>query len=252
MYMDEMEIYLTAPPDLVREASEWGPVSAQAFRLGRDLRLYASPMGRVRPALMDVDAAAFTGWGPHDALAGRLAAYCRRMGYRGMALDLPRPNQGLLAFCTCLGRASARYGLELYLPERYAGTAPAAFVLVPAQNTSGTYGARLERLCARYGPERVALEAERVYTDFPLPCRAGHGILLQPERLASLPPLTPFFSPELCANCASYPENGRAHLLLWDDAETLTRKLSLARAAGIRRAFLYYPHVADILEELPL
>ncbi len=250
MYMDEMEIYLTAPPDLTREASERGPVSAQAFRVGRDLRLYEAPMGGVRPALMDVDASAFSGYGPHEALVNRLVTLCRRRGYRGMAPDLPRPNQGLLAFCACLDRASARYGLELYLPERYAGAAPGAFVLVPAQNTSGTYAARLERLCDRYGPERVALEAERVYTDFSLPCRTGRGILLPPKRLASLPPLTPFFSPELCANYASYTERGRAHLLLWDDAGTLNRKLSLARAAGIRRAFLYYPHTADILEEL--
>lgn len=248
--MDEMKIYLTAPPDFVSDAARRGPVSAQGWRIGRDLRLYRWPLPEARIALMDVDAGSFTGYGPHEALVNALICQCRRAGYRGLVPDLPRPNERLLRFCALLDRAAARFGLELYLPERYARAAPGACVLVQAQNASGTYEERLRRLSSLYGADRLALELERVTRDFPLPCRSGLGRVLSPGETADLPPLVSRFSPELCANTASYMKDGRAHLLLWDDADTLGRKMDAARRLGIGRMFFYYPHVEDIIEKL--
>lgn len=249
MYMDEMKIYLSAPPNFVSEAARYGAVSAMAYRIGRDLRLYQSPMPEVRRALMDVDASSFSGCGPHEALVRQLVCQCFRSGHIGLVMDLPRPNGRLFAFCEALGRAAARYDLELYLPERYARCAPDSFVLVPAQNTSGTYAGRLARLKSLYGAKRLALEAERVYTDFTLPCRSGTGHVISPAANASPPPDTRF-SPELCANTASFIRDGRAHLVVWDDRDTLSRKLEIAGDIGIRRVFFYYPHVSDIISSL--
>lgn len=248
--MDDLEIYLASPPDLAARAARLAPVSAQGYRVGRDLRLYRAPYDLSSATFLDVDATAFQGYGPHEALVAALTRECRRMGCRGLSLDLPRPNERLFAFCGTLDAAAHRQGLRLFLPERYARAAPHASLLIPAQNTSGVYGDRLSRLISLYGPERIALEAERVFTDFPLPCRNRPGAILTRR---CIPPLSRgqiHYSPALCANYAAYKREGRLHLLLWDDLCSLRDKLRAARAAGIREIFFYYPHVADILPDL--
>lgn len=247
--MDEMEIYLASPPDTVARASRYGPVSALAYRVGRDLRLYRTPFDFSRATLMDVDATSFQGYGPHEALVSALTRECRRMGYAGLSLDLPRPSPRLSAFAAALDESAAMQGLLLFLPERYARCASHASLLIPAQNTCGTYRGRLEHLVTVYGANRVALEAERVFTDFPLPCRSGIGNVVPRKDLPGISPGDVRFAPELCANYTSYMSGGKAHLLMWDDLCSLREKLRVAAELGIRRAFLYYPHVANVLDE---
>lgn len=245
--MSDLKIYLSAPAEFAAEAALHGPVSVMAYKIGRGFHLYRTPLPKGRLALMDVDCAGFTGFGPHGALIAELTAECRRGGYAGLCLDLPRPTPQLFAFARALDAQAGRLGLSLFLPEPYAGCAPGSLLLMSAQNTRGTYSGRLARLCGLYGAERLALELERVYTDYPLPARAGRGTVLRapPAGLG-----TAFFSGELCANYASYRDRGRAHLVVWDDRDTLERKLDAARKLGVGAAFLYYPHTADILPAL--
>lgn len=245
--MPETKIYLSAPAEFAAEASLHGPVSVMAYRVGRDRHLYRSPLPSRRFALMDVDCASFTGFGPHRALIGELTGEARRRGYGGLRLDLPRPTPQLCAFAGALDAEARRLGLALFLPEAYAHAAPAARLVLPAQNTAGTFEGRLMRLCALHGAERLAPELERVYTDFALPARTGRGTALRnPPALLG----TPFRSAQLCANYASYTRAGRAHLVVWDDLGTLRQKLSVLRRLGVGAAFLYYPHAADLLPAL--
>ncbi len=236
--MDEMKIYLTAPGELSAKAARYGPVAARLWRLGRDLKLTRTPLPETRVALAVVDATSFGGRGPHETLARALLCHCCLAGCRGLVPELPRPNEALLRFCQVLDRMASRAGLELYLPRGYAAAAPGSFVLIPAQNTGGTYEGRLRRLSALYGADRLALTLDTLATRTLLPCRAGLG---QKVRRAELPPLTPHFSPALCANTASRLNNGRAEVILWDDETTLRQKLAAARALGICRAFVEFP-----------
>lgn len=247
MYMSDLKIYLSAPAEFAAEAALHGPVSVMAYKIGRGLRLYRAPLPRARLALMDVDCTGFSGFGPHGALVYDLTGECLRRGYRGMCLDLPRPTPQLAAFVRALDGETSRLGLGLFLPESYARLSPHAALLLPAQNASGTFEGRLRRLCALYGPERLAPELERVYRDYPLPARTGRGAVLRSPPALLGPPL---YSPELCANYASYLDRGRAHLVLWNDPDTLERKIDLIRSLGIGSAFLYYPHTADLLPAL--
>lgn len=245
--MTDLKIYLSAPPEFSREAALHGPVSVMAYKIGRGFRLYRTSLPSTRISLMDVDCTGFTGYGPHRSLIAELTGECLRRGYSGMVLDMPRPTPQLAAFVRLLDQEASRLGLSLFLPETYAGTANGSMILLPAQNTSGTYLGRLKRLCSLYGPERLALELERVHTDYPLPARTGRGsIISDPRNIRECS----FYSPELCVNYMSYESRGRAHLVLWDDLGSILEKLSQARALGIKTAFLYYPHTADILGNL--
>lgn len=246
--MDELKIYLTAPPARFREAALCGPVSAAAFRVGRDVRLLRVPGDIAGAELMDVDARVFRGWGPHQALAQALLRQCRLGGFRGMVLRLPRPNAPLYAFCALLDEAAARSGLRLYLGVSYARSAPHASLLIQAQNLSGTYRDRLGGILSLHGPGRVALAASCAAVDFPLPCRTGRG---REARQESLPPALlarARFSPELCAKYASYKSAGRPHLVLWDDLYSLREKLRLAGETGVREVFVDFPRAAALAE----
>ena len=48
----------------------------------------------------------------------------------------------------------------------------------------------------------------------------------------------------------TYTAEGGTHFVLFDDVETLRRKVRLAQELGIQKAFLMYPEVADLLPEL--
>lgn len=237
-----MKIYLSAPPGLIAEASKIGPVCAMTHRLGRDLRLYRSPMPAARPELIDVDMSSFTGCGPLDAIAEELTGECVRVGASGLVLGLPRPNPALLSFCSALSEKAVRRGIRLYLPEPYAAV-PGCRIALPAQNTRGSFEGRLKRLAALYGAERLALELELTYTEYTLPCPTGLGSLVSPK---ALPPLRPFYSTRLCANYATYLKNRRLRLLLWNTPQTLAKKLRLASALGIKEFFIYYPHISSL------
>ena len=236
--MDEMKIYLTAPGELVEKAARYGPVAARLWRLGRDLKLNRAPLPGARPALAVVDAISFRGHGPHEALARTLLCQCRLAGCRGLVLELPRPNEALLRFCQVLDRMAAGAGLELTLPRGYAAAAPGSLVLIPAQNTGGTYEQRLRRLAALYGADRLALDLDTLASRYLLPCRAG---LCRKVNVSELPPLIPHFSPALCANTASRLAGGRAEVILWDDGSTLRQKVTIASTIGIRRGFIKFP-----------
>jgi hypothetical protein len=88
--------------------------------------------------------------------------------------------------------------------------------------------------------------------DFALPCPGGAGEELGAGRLGALLSGAPraFFSEALCVNYFYRREGRSRRVTLFDDAESVRRKLALAEALGISRAFLYYPHVSDILRGL--
>ena len=105
----------------------------------------------------------------------------------------------------------------------------------------------------RCGPERLALDLERVQMDFPLPCPTGCGTPLTHGELLSLRtryPSSVYYSRELMAKYFTYTAEGGTHFVLFDDVETLRRKVRLAQELGIQKAFLMYPEVADLLPEL--
>ena len=59
-----------------------------------------------------------------------------------------------------------------------------------------------------------------------------------------------FFSQDLCARYFTYSQGGETHFVLFDDAETITKKLRTGSAMGFSAAFLMFPEVRDLLPAL--
>ena len=102
----------------------------------------------------------------------------------------------------------------------------------------------------------LALALEKRAEDFFLPSPTGSGVPLTPEELTErLDRLRPsvFFSNELCARYFTYMsrESG-AHFVLFDDGDTLRRKIEVARRAGIHTFLAPWPQVREDAARLGL
>ena len=125
---------------------------------------------------------------------------------------------------------------------------PDARVVVSTALSGGTLRRRLEEVCRRFGPRRIALDLACVRADFSLPAPYGDGTALTTRQLAALREQRPvFFSPELCARYFTYGQGGMTHFVLFDDADTLRRKMALAAELGIQTGFLTLPEAAEAL-----
>ena len=227
-----------------------------AYRIGPDSTLLRQdPLPREKGGLLMIGDADTPPVHAPGTLCEAVLRECARRGAEGMLLDFeqaPRPD--LLAFAGKLGSELARKRLSLFLPQSYAAAAPSAFVLVDTALSGGNLREHLCEAEKRYG-RRLALDVERVRMDFPLPCRTGKGIPLSSQELSTLlekyrPSV--FFSPDLCARYFTYKGEHGTRFVLFDDAETVKRKLRLGRELGASAAFFLWPEVRDIAEELEL
>lgn len=190
-----------------------------------------------------------------DALCEAVLRECTRRKANGAVLDFESaPRKDLLDFASALQQALVPKSLALFVPEGYASAAPQAGVIVGTALSGGNLREHLHHASKRYG-NRLALDVERVRMDFPLPCRSGKGTPLTGIELKELMErISPsvFFSPDLCARYFTYRGETGPRFVLFDDAETIKRKLQLGRELGASAAFLMWPEVQDIAEGLGL
>ena len=230
---------LTLTPRQLPALRGWRATPALlAYRLGPGPHLLRAE-GAVPPrgALMVVGDQGYDGLGQAGPLCQELLGECRSRGLAGAVLDFDRRLPPLEAACARLDGLFARHGLALYVPEGYAPAAPHGRVMIPSALSGGSLSLRLEEARERFGRDRVALALEKAAEDFFLPSPTGSGVSLTREQLQErLEQLRPsvFFSNDLCARYFTYMsrENG-AHFVLFDDGDTLRRKMDVARQAGV-------------------
>ena len=249
-----MQIYIAAAPEEARAASACGhPLAHAAYRIGPD-----STLLRKNPLLQSGGVLCISDSGAPEvsdpaALCAAVLRECSRRGCTGAVLDFDRPpRRDLLAFVTRLEQAAQKRNRTLFVPESYARAAKESFVLIGTAVSGGTLEERLREAQERFG-SRLALDAERLRMDFPLPCPGGVGTPLSGADFAALRERehpTVFFSPALCARYFTYRQNGQSRFVLFDDADTLRRKLRLGQQMGAAAAFFMWPEVADISEKL--
>lgn len=251
-----MQLILSAAPAQVPAAARSCRTLAHtAYRIGQDSMLLRREDMRYCGGLLALsgrDAPPI----PHpDALCAAVLRECRRRQFSGVVLDFEgQPREDGLVFSHRLGQMLQKAGLSLYLPQEQAADANAVHLLCTALS-GGNYQARLREAVGRIGAGRLALDVQRLRMDFPLPCPAGEGIPLSSDALRALllqeqPSI--FFSPDLCARYFTYVRSGQGHLVLFDDAATLMRKVKCGASLGISAAFFLWSEIQDLAGELDL
>ena len=253
-----MQLYLAVTPRDAREATQYGRTLAHvAYRIGPGSTLLRQNSNfQTRGGLLSVSDREAPPIGDPDALCAAVLRECGRQGYSGTLLDFEEaPRRDRLEFARRLGPALAAGRRTLYLPERYAQAAENGTVLLICTAISGgNLGQRLQEAAdAHGGAPRLALDVQRLRMDFRLPARSGEGEPLDEERLRRLMERespSVFFSQELCARYFTYSQNGEAHFVLFDDADTISQKLRTGAEMGFAAAFLMWPEVKDIIGKI--
>ena len=256
--MTKDTILIAVPPQQLRALRGWDVVPAHlAYRIGRGAHLFrAGGDSPLKGGVMVVDNQGFDGLGPAAPLCQEVVRECLARGFSGCLLDLEGRLPPLEQLAAQLDTALERRGFRLYVPEAYGPCTSHAMVLISSALSGGSLALRLEEAVERFGRNRVALALERTAEDFRLPSPSGSGVPLGreelEERLERLRPAV-FFSNELCARYFTYMsrESG-AHFVLFDDGDTLRRKMEVARRAGISTFLVPWAQIQDCVRQLGL
>ena len=205
---------------------------------------------------MALDDQGFDGRGDPGQLCDEIVRECATRGFQGVLCDFEGRSPLLERALAELGERLRRRNLRLYVPEACAHCTPHARVLVSSALSGGSLQQRLEEAGRRYGLPRVTLAIQRAAEDFFLPAPEGSGTRLTREQLqAELERRQPsvFFSHELCARYFTYmSRDSGAHFVLFDDADTIRKKLQVARGLGITGAAAAWAEIDDLAGALGL
>ncbi|MBQ7492705.1 MAG: hypothetical protein IJT76_09020 [Clostridia bacterium] len=189
-----------------------------------------------------------------EKLARDLQAECSRRGCGGVVLDLEPHEGGSRAKMEEVCAALAKLRVNHCVPESMAALAPQGRVVAPAAVSGGSFDELLGDLCGKYGASRLCLDLVRTCSDFSMPSYSPNGQPLTCEAFHALQETyraQSFFSPELCAKYFTYrKDNGSAHFVLFDDADTAAAKLRAARRREIGAVFLLYSEWGSTAKEI--
>ena len=249
--MDHIQLILITPPE-ARAAAVHFPVTLAhpLYRLGQGGHLFRSTGAQgVRQGLMVIDDLDFDGTGDPFVFSSEVVQERLSRRFSGVILSFDHPPAAAsLAMAARLSSALSQREIPLYLPEAYAAASQTAKILISSAISGGSLQQRLLDAAEQYGRKRIVLDIERVAADFTLPSPDGTGKPLTPEELHGLRKThapSVFFSNELCSYYFTYMNGAsNAHFVLFDELDSLRKKLHLARSLGISAALLSYPEIA--------
>ena len=251
-----IEFILAAAPQDTRAAQALcRRVAHMAYRVGPGLALLRDSIGTsMRGGFMTLSDEAYDGSpGSASGLCREVLRECELRGYEGVVADFEQSKTSFLKpFVEQSASALKERGLTLYVSPQYANASEHSRVLISTAIVSGSLRERLTRALDRFGP-RLAIEIERTARDIPLPDPQGEGHRLAWDQMKLLVEgRQAFFSRELCSRYFTYKdkESGQTHFVLFDDAQSIQKKVLTAASMGINEAFMLYPEVAEIWKEL--
>ncbi|MCD8190650.1 MAG: hypothetical protein LUD78_10640 [Clostridiales bacterium] len=226
-----------------------------AYRAGDGPRLYrAAPPEAISGGLLAAEDSRLRQVGGSAVFCQQAVRECKARGAAGFWANWSRPPEGAMTALTAeLDAALSRQGLTLWVGEPYGAACPTARVLVSSALSGGTLKGRLTGAMERLGQNRVVLAVERMAEDFPLPAVSGAGQPLTRRELAALQERhrpKRWYSGEFCAWYFTYEQEGQVHLVLYDDGESIRRKLLLAQGLGVARALVAWAEVKDCAEAI--
>ncbi|MBE6989271.1 MAG: hypothetical protein E7426_00805 [Ruminococcaceae bacterium] len=249
-----MQLYLAASPDRLAEARRYAVGTAHAaYRIGEASHLTALPLPtRLQGGLMLLSDREAPPVQEPEVLCRDILQTCRDRRYGGVVLDFEAPP---VADRTRLVRQLddllPRRQLQLFVPERWAACTRQAAVVVCTALSGGSLRLRLQEVVDRFAPRCVVLDCQRLAMDFLLPTPNGEGAPLTMQELRRLQQgRSIYFSEDLCARYFTCSAGRHTRFVLFDDADTLRRKLQLAEELGISAAFFMLPEIEDLLDAL--
>lgn len=248
-----MQTYLAVTPDKLDEAMRYTDrIAHVAYRIGGDGGLMRSELPvRVRGGIMVLGEQECGTITDCAALCESVWNECRQREFCSVVADFDGETPERIEFLCMLSDLLRRRGRELYVPECYGEKVRQARVLICTAISGGTLRERLEEAHCRFG-SRLALDLQRLEMEFPLPCPKGEGRALECGELCELLKSGPkvFWSEDLCTKYFTRDCDCSLGMVLFDDAETIRKKMELASRCGIGTAFLMYPETEDLLGKL--
>ena len=243
-----MLLVITPPGRLSQLRQEFVPAHP-IYRVGQGGRLFRVGQVNPRGGAMVLDTRGFDGGGDVTGLCRQVVHECGMRNFCAVVCGAAGAAPQQLA--GALDEVLARRNIELYVPEYWGQYTKKSRVLIGSALSGGSLTCRLQEAAERFGgPERVALRLERSAEDFFLPAPQGSGKPLTGQELSELMGrLKPavFFSDELCARYFTYMTGeGGAHFVLFDDGDTVRKKLQVARRLGVHRAVARLEQVEDL------
>ncbi len=250
--MADIPMLLAVTPDRLGEVTALRrPIAHLAYRVCEGPHLYrAGGMVPPRGGLMAIDSTGFSGGGEPSKFCQEVLRECTARNFRGVVCNFDERRLGVLERVVAqLGDSFSRRNLTLYVPEQYGHCTSYARVMISSALSGGSLQLRLEEAEAKFHG-RVVLAVERLCEDFMLPSLSGGGIPLSPTQLASLiDRLRPsvFYSAQLCARYFTYmAQDGTVHFVLFDDKDTITRKIQRAGEIGAVAVMAGWSEIDDL------
>lgn len=243
-----MELYLAADSGRLQQAMACTTQLAHmSYRIGPGGTLLASPLpDTLRGGLLMLSDEGGTYPDAPEGLCRQLVQECLHRRYAGVILDAAPPE----SFCRTLDELLARQERRLYLPEAAAGFAPHGMAVLCTALTSGSLEERLAAAAEKWGPERLALDLQRMMIDYPLSAGGEAAALTPPQLHALAEGRATYFSRPLCARYFTYRTDSGSRFVLFDDVQTLRTKMDAAEKLGIRQGFFMLPEVEDLAQSL--
>lgn len=249
-----LQCYLSVTPAEVSKLSvPCTSLAHVAYRIGPGSTLLRQNLLlQTKGGLLSVSDRDMTPVNDPQALCAAVLRECSRRSYNGVVLDFESvPRRDLLEFAQQLSHRLNRR--LLFVPESYAPQIPGAIPLICTALSGGDLAGRLQQAISAYPGRRLALDVQRLRMDFTLPAPTGQGQFLTGQALQALiaeKNACIFFSPALCTRYFTYTQNGAAHFVLFDDAETLRQKLQIGTRLGFCAALFQWPEIQDLLSDL--
>ena len=243
--MPQKEYIIITPPGQASGLRDLAFLPAHpCFQADREGRLTGAHTAGLSGGLLVLDTTHWDGVQRAVPLCREVLRTCLSHRFAGVMLTSPCRAAPLLE--ALLGE----HRLRLLVPEAAAGLVERAGVYISSAISGGCLEDRLARALDRFGPDRLILRPEQSAEDFFLPAPTGCGQPLTPEDLQRLKDRWKpciFFSPPLCARYFTYmsKESG-AHFVLFDDGDTMARKLERAEEAGVRSFLFSSPRLARL------
>ena len=178
---------------------------------------------------------------------------CKKRGYSAVFLDtdeLPKSENSNI-----FSKVSAtleKRGLSTFCPLTFANICPRSVPVADGTITGGFFKDELANFKKKH--RRIGISISRIISRFEMPVSDADGVSLSPmefKRFVQAFDGNIFFSPQLMTNYFLFSSgSNKCEYILFDDADTISKKLRTAKELGFSDAFLVQREISDIARDI--